>query len=234
MENTTYSYNSDQTELTLKRENATNKPNYELVYDVATGSIKSGKLTKGTETVNISANSIVKEESNGYITVQSGDDLFISSSSLVEINETLNLTYEQYTKVVEALAAYNTGRTSAMTLSDITVVTVSSDNTVTFEITKNGNYTENIVYKSSNGSITRQYEIGKQKFNVPKETTISVDNNGNITIRFTKDKITKTIELSKEGESSTYYDQVKYNSGTTEDIDEEAMVTIRSDGQIIK
>ena len=155
---------------------------------------------------------------------------------MTEINQTLELTSDQFVYLVKALRAYNATVDAAnkIELNDITVKPEISGTSVIFAINKNTNYTENIVYKLSNGSISKVYKIGEQTFNVPPKATIAVAD-GKITISYAVNSTTtKTIELSKAGEDSTYFDKVKYNNGSLEDITDNAVVTIREDGVISK
>ena len=152
---------------------------------------------------------------------------------MTEINETLDLNHDKLVLLNRALKAYNSTSTQKISFSDITVKPEIDASKVTFAINSNSNYTEKIVYNVSNGTVSKVVEIGNQKFNVPKSATIAVAG-GKITISFVIGSATKTIELSKAGESSTYYDKVKYNNGALEDIAQNATVTLRDDGQIIK
>ena len=240
-EGTTCTMNTAKTQITLKRESSATKAGFEFVYNVNTGEIESGQLKKGSKTINISSGALFYAFDNGYFAVKGASDTFyIYSPDLTEINETLQLTPEQLGTLNKALDAYN-NKIKAIsssyvekTLSNITTKPEVTSTQVSFVNVSNANYTETIVYKVENGTVLKLYTIGKQKFYVPIGATISVAN-GKITITYNKDNETEptTIELSKAGTSSTFYDKVKYNGGTEENITEEAAITIRDDGRII-
>ena len=233
-EGTTCTMNTAKTQITLKRESSATKAGFEFVYNVNTGEIESGQLKKGSKTINISSGALFYEFDNGYFAVKGASDTFyIYSPDLTEINETLQLTPEQLGTLNKALDAYNATQTTKITLSDITTKPEVTSSQVSFVKVSNANYTETVIYKSDNGTVSKLYTIGKQKFYVPIGATIAVAN-GKITISYkVNDNTTKTIELSKAGTSSTFYDKVKYNGGTEENITEEAAITIRDDGRII-
>lgn len=228
----TVSFNNDKSQITVKRENSGDKIDYELVFDASTGKIKSGKLQKGSESATVKEYDFIYEDENNYLVLSNSSDCLIYDTSLNEINETLNLTYEKYQKLNQVLKAYNKDTASKITLSDIKSTPEFTEKKISFVIDDKSNYTEKIVYKISDETFSKIYTIGNQTFSVPRGATISTANN-KITIQYTTNSKTTTIELSKAGENSTYYDKVKYNDGDIQEIEENAAVTIRNDGTIV-
>ena len=219
-----------------RSDNSNETVEFELIYNTETKKL-TGQLKNGSTTAKINEGYVLTEDA-GYMLVKTSSGLKILNNTLDDLNSSLGLSYDRYKNLNEKLKEYNnnlTDSTKKITLKDVTAVTFNSDSVSVQLNSSISDVKEEIIIGDM--MISKKYKIGSQTFNVPFGTTITSANN-KITISYTHDDSTTTVELGKDKgtneEEPTYYNKVKYNNGDVENIAASAYITIKNDGSISK